>query len=78
MREVKRTKQKLGNERAMAVFIFDFLGIIHQKMASIKLDMELIFKMDANLTVRTPGTDIITPNHEGNHHARSIATTKIP
>lgn len=52
--------------------LYDFPAVINQKIliyASIKFDMELICKIDANVTVSTPGTDIITLNHECNHHS---------
>lgn len=61
--------------------LYDFPAVINQKIliyASIKFDMELICKMDANVTVSTPGTDIITLNHECNHHTCSTATADIP
>lgn len=77
VRQVKRSKQKLASAGAMAEFIFDFPGIINQKMASIKLDMELIRKMDANVTVSTPGTNIITLIHECNHSLHSNCKNPI-
>lgn len=61
--------------------LYDFPAVINHKIliyASIKFDMELICKMDANVTVSTPGTDIITLNHECNHHTCSTATAEIP
>lgn len=77
VRQVKRSKQKLASAGAMAEFIFDFPGIINQKMASIKLDMELICKIDAIVTVSMPGTSIITLNHECNHSLHSNCKNPI-